>query len=353
MLPDKLHVAVTTPLSPKLRALITTADPRIHLLYDESLLRPRRWPADYAGDPAFIRTPAQQAAYMQLLQQSDALFGLPDMNPRMLAAVIRANPDLRWVHTLNAGGGADIKAAQLTAEELRRVTFTTSAGVHAEPLAEFVLLGLLAALKDLPRLQKDQRNHRWPHRWSMRSLTDQTVIIIGMGSIGREVAHRLAPFGTRLIGTSRHPLDDPDLAAVVDPRDTEAMKHELAHADAAVVTLPGTNSTYHLVSAELLAATRPGITIVSVGRGSVVDQEALVAGLRTGHIGYAALDVAETEPLPADSPLWDMSNVLISPHTAANTPGELDRIARLFAQNAVRYLAGQHLRNIVNTREFY
>ncbi len=114
------------------------------LLADDTLLPPQRFPGDHEGDPDFVRTPQQQSAFDELLSQADVFYGIPDVNPKLLASSVRANPGLRWVQTMAAGGGSQVKAAGLTAEELARVLFTTSAGVHGGTLAEFAMFGLLA-----------------------------------------------------------------------------------------------------------------------------------------------------------------------------------------------------------------
>ncbi len=348
-----LRVAVATPLPEELCELIREREPRVELIRDASLLPTQRWLADFRGDPAFTRTPEQQRAFEAILNSADVLYGIPDMNPALLASAVRANPQLRWVQAMSAGAGADVKAAVLTPAELERVTFTTSAGVHAGPLAEFAVFGLLAGAKNLPRLQEDQRAHRWPGRWPMNQISEQTVLVMGLGSIGREVARKLSALGATVVGTSRRPIDVPGVSAVVDPHNEQQMLNAIKRADAVVVTLPGTDATNKLLSAKLLAAAKPGLVVASVGRGTVIDEEALIAGLASGHIGFAALDVFASEPLAPDSPLWEMDNVIVSPHTAANSPHEERLIAELFADNARRFLDGEPLRNVVNTREFY
>lgn len=350
---DRLRVAVATPLPAELCQLICEREPRVDLIRDTSLLPTPRWFADFRGDPSFTRTAEQQAAFQQILNSADVLYGIPDMNPSLLAATVRANPGLRWVQAMSAGAGADVKAAALTDEEMQGVIFTTSAGVHAGPLAEFALFGLLSGAKNLPRLQKDQHAHRWPGRWSMNQISEQTVLVLGLGSIGREVASKLSALGASVIGTSRRAVNVPGVSAVVDPTDEQQMLDAMARADAVVVTLPGTEATNKLLSAKLLAAAKPGLVIASVGRGTVIDEEALIAGLSSGQVGFAALDVFAAEPLAPESPLWEMENVLIAPHTAANSPHEERLIAELFADNARRFLDGEPMRNVVNTREFY
>jgi phosphoglycerate dehydrogenase-like enzyme len=347
---DRLRVAVVTPLSEELAALIERLEPRVEMLYEQELLPPVRYPADHHGDPSFTRTPDRERRFAAIIADADALYGVPGEDARALRRALDSNPRLRWVHTMAAGGGELVKAADLSAEQLDRVTFTTSAGVHAGPLAEYALFGLLAGAKNLPRLQADAARHEWPDRWLMGQLREQTVLVVGLGGIGREVARLLAAFGTRVIGTSRRGEPVEGVAELVHPSELAAV---VGRVDGIVVTLPGTAATERLVSADVLAAVRPGTTLVNVGRGSVIDEDALVAALRDGRIGSAALDVFAAEPLDPTSPLWDLPNVLISPHNAALTPAEGPRIAELFADNATRLLDGRPLRNVVDTVEFY
>jgi phosphoglycerate dehydrogenase-like enzyme len=345
-----LRVAVVTPLLESLCELVSWLEPRVEMVRSQDLLPPVRYPADHHGSPSFARSPEQQRRFESIIASADALYGLPDEDPAALRRAVEANPGLRWVHTMAAGGGAQVKAAGLSEEQLSRVTFTTSAGVHAGPLAEYALLGLLAGAKNVPRLQADAARHEWPQRWLMGQLREQTVLVVGLGGIGREVARMLAAFGTRVIGTSRRGEPVDGVAELVHPDELPAV---VARVDGIVVTLPGTAATEKLVSAEVLDAVRPGATLVNVGRGTVVDEDALVGALRDGRIGFAALDVFAVEPLDPASPLWDLPNVLISPHNATLTPAEGRRIAELFADNASRLLDGRPLRNVVNTVEFY
>jgi phosphoglycerate dehydrogenase-like enzyme len=222
--------------------------------------------------------------------------------------------------------------------------------VHAEPLAEFAVFGLLAAAKTLPRLIEQKTNRSWTERWQMRHLFQQTILVVGLGSIGRATAKKLAALGVRVIATSRHGATADGVAEVIHPHRITAT---VSSVDGIVVTLPGTDATRGMISAEVLEALRPGATVVNVGRGTVIDESALIASLESGHVGFAALDVFAKEPLSADSPLWSLPNVLISPHTAALNEN-IDRdIAQLFAENATRYLDGETMRNVVDTVEFY
>ncbi|QHC68641.1 D-2-hydroxyacid dehydrogenase [Rathayibacter sp. VKM Ac-2759] len=337
-------------MSDELIARVVELEPRIDFVADQSLLAPMRHPGDHQGDPAFERTPEQQAAFEALIDSAEVLYGVPDETPSALARAVEANPGLRWVQTMPAGGGAQVKAAGLDSEQLERIAFSTSAGVHAAPLAEFSLFGLLAGAKTLPRLQALQSERVWGSRWTMGLLSQQTILVVGLGSIGRETARLLAQFGARVLGTSRHEESVEHVDEIVAP---SAIADVAGRIDGVVVTLPGTSATEKLVGADFLAALKPGATLVSVGRGTVIDEEALIAALDDGRVGYAALDVVAEEPLADASPLWTHPNVLISPHTAALNAAEDRLIAELFARNATRFLDGEPLMNRVDTVEFY
>lgn len=344
-----LRVAVVTPLEPALCDLLVEREPRIELVVDQGLLPPMRWPGDHEGDPAFARTPEQQRAFDALVDSADALYGIPDTDPKALARTVASNPRLRWVQTMAAGGGGQVKAAGLDQADLERIAFTTSAGPHGGPLAEFAVFGVLAGAKDLPKLQDLQRRHVWATRWAMKQVWEMTVVVVGLGSIGRAIATRFTALGAHVIGVNRS-QKEADVERIFLPHE---IVQACTDADAIVLALPGTEATAGLVSAEALDAARPGVIVSNVGRGNAIDEEALIERLRSGHVGFAALDVTAVEPLPADSPLWDHPNVLLAPHTAALNDGEDRAIAELFAENARRLLDGEPLINAVNTVEFY
>lgn len=346
----RLRVVVAGPLSEQHCELIEGLEPRIDLIRDQSLYPPMRHPADFSGNPEFRRTPTQQRAFEDMIDSAEALYGIPDVSPEALNRTAGANPALRWVHTMAAGGGGQVKAAGLDQEQLDRILFTTSAGVHGSPLAEFAVFGVLAGAKTLGRLLTQQRDHNWTGRWEMAQVSEMTVLVVGLGGIGREVARKLSALDATVIGTSRHarPVDHVDRLIGV-----EEIASIVPTVDAIVLALPGTAATEGLIGPEVLAAVKPGTVLVNVGRGSAIDEEALVPALRDGRIGFAALDVFATEPLSADSPLWDEPNVLLSPHTAALNAAEDRLIAELFAANATRLLDDVPLANRVDTVDFY
>jgi phosphoglycerate dehydrogenase-like enzyme len=350
MMSERLRLVLATPLSEDLCRLVEQREPRIDLIRDQSLMPPQRHAGDHHGDPAFVRTPEQQARFEAMIDSAEALYGLPEESSAQLARTVAANPNLRWVHTTPAGGGSQVYNANLPAAALERIIFTQSGGVHAEPLAEFALLGVLAGIKSLPRLQAAQARGEWADRQTVDVMSSQTIVVVGLGGIGRVTAEKFALLGARVIGVHRRPVEVPGVSEVVP---VERLADVAAQADAIVMTLPGTKSTENMLSREVLARLRPGTTVVNVGRGTTIDEDALVEALNDGRVGYAALDVFRVEPLPPESPLWAHPRVLVSPHTSALHRGEDRLIAELVAENATRLLDGREMVNRVNTVEFY
>jgi phosphoglycerate dehydrogenase-like enzyme len=343
---DSLRVVVATAQTPENIELLRTREPRLDVVFEPELLGP-------ASDNWMVRherTPEEQTRFEQLLDSAEALFGVPDHSGTSLARTVAANPRLRWVHTIPAGGGQQVKSARLDADALARIVFTTSAGVHAEPLAEFAVFGVLAGAKLLPKLLGAQSRHEWMPRVSMGLAPDMTVAVVGLGGIGKVAASKLAGLGYRVVGIHRHGVDVPGVSRIYP---VEQFAELAATVDAIVLALPGTAQTERMLSREVLAAIKPGATVVNVGRGTTVDEPALIEALADGRVGFAALDVTYSEPLAADSPLWDLPNVLISPHTAAINAHEPRLITELFASNATALLDGRPLKNVVNTVEFY
>ena len=343
---DRVRVVVATAQTPQNIELLRAREPRLEVVFEPELLGP-------ASDNWMVRherTPEDQARFEALVDTAEVLFGVPDHSGTALARTVAANPALRWVHTIPAGGGQQVKAAHLDADALARIVFTTSAGVHAEPLAEFAVFGVMAGAKLLPSLHTAQIRHEWAPRRPMGLAPDMTVAVVGLGSIGRLTASKLAGLGYRVVGVHRRPVELPGVAQVYP---TDKLAEVAATVDAIVLALPGTAQTEGMLSREVLATIKPGASVVNVGRGSTVDEPALIDALSEGRVGFAALDVTAVEPLPHDSPLWDLPNVLISPHTAAISPHEARLITELFARNATAFLDGTPLANVVNTVEFY
>jgi phosphoglycerate dehydrogenase-like enzyme len=346
------QVLIASPLEAELAERIKATDQRAEVLFEPDLLPPSRYPADHRGDPAFRRGPEAGARWQALLDRAEVLFGVPGDSADDLARVVTDLPKLRWVHATSAGAGEQVRKAGLPPEALERVAVTTSSGVHAVPLAEFAILGLLAVAKELPRFVEDQRARAWPEiRRPLRELDGQTLFLVGLGDIGRETARLGKALGMRTVGFRRTEGPPPEH---VDEVHGPARLAELAgRADAMVVSLPLTDQTVGLIDRATIEALPPSCIFVNVGRGGVVDEPALVDALREWRIAGAVLDVFATEPLPDSSPLWSLPNVLVTPHAAALSARENERIVELFVDNLRRYLDGRPLRNVVEPGVYY
>jgi phosphoglycerate dehydrogenase-like enzyme len=347
-----VQVVIATPLEAELAARIREADPRAEVLFEPDLLPPSRYPADHGGDPAFRRDPEAEARWRALLDRAEVLFGIPDDSVEGLTQAVTGLPRLRWVHAMAAGAGEQVRKAGLPAEALERVAITTSSGVHAVPLAEFAILGLLAIAKELPRFIEDQRARAWPEiRRPLRELDGQTLFLVGLGDIGRETARLGKAFGMRTVGFRRTEGPPPD--HVDEVHGPERLAELAGRADAMVVSLPMTEQTAGMIDRATIERLPPSCIFVNVGRGGVVDEPALVDALGERRIAGAVLDVFATEPLPPDSPLWTLPNVIVTPHAVALSARENERIVELFVENLRRYLDGRPLRNVVEPGVFY
>ena len=343
-------VAIATPIEAELVASIRAVSDRVSVLYRPELLPPTRYPDDHRGVEGFRRDAHDQARWQEMLARAEVLFGIPGDSPEGLAAAVRGSTRLRWIQGTAAGTGEQLKAARLGEDELERVAVTSASGVHVGPLAEFCLFGLLAFTKGLPRLQADQRAQRWDH-YPVAELRGRTLLVLGLGSIGSEVARLAKAFGMRTLAINRRGTSDSPHVDEVHP--PQSLHELLPRADALVVTLPLTDETAGMLDARAFARMKPGAILVNVGRGGVIDEPALVRALREHRLAGAALDVFATEPLRNASPLWELPNVVLSPHTAALSVHENERLVELFAANLRRYLAGEELVGRVDPTHFY
>jgi phosphoglycerate dehydrogenase-like enzyme len=231
--------------------------------------------------------------------------------------------------------------------------FTTASGVHGVPLAEFCAMGMLAFSRGLFAMVEQQGRREWT-RFAGTDLRGRTVAIFGHGSIGVEVGRLSRAMGMHVIGIKRTTDGTRAEDVSADELHPAAALHDvLPRAEFLVVATPHTPETEGAIGAAELALLPAGAVVINVGRGPVIDEPALIRALESGHLGGAVLDVFATEPLPSESPLWAMPNVLISPHSAATSDRENERIVSLFCENLRRYLAGDTLLNVLDTERRY
>ncbi len=345
-----LHILVTFALEPALVERIRAVDPeRIEVDVlgrdQRQLLRGFRYPSE-----------RERAAVAEGLHgafsRADVVFGFwgAELHEAFtgLGSIAEVAPRLKWVQLTSAGADRLLNSGMIEGG----IVVTTVSGLHATPIGEYVLCVMLMFAKGAPGFLRAQGRHEWL-RYMPGELRGATVGVVGMGHIGEEVARLSKAFGCRVVATRRsvtRPASDATADELLPP---SALHHLLAQSDYVVLAVPLTAETRGLIGEAELRAMKPTAVLVNIARGPVVDESALIAALREGRIAGAALDVFEREPLPADSPLWDMDNVVVSPHISGGTEIYNERAVGIFADNLRRYLRGEPLRNVVDPARGY
>ncbi|MFI1400457.1 D-2-hydroxyacid dehydrogenase [Streptomyces sp. NPDC020681] len=269
-----------------------------------------------------------------------------DCDPGELAGFLDAQPALAWLHTTAAGLPPEVLSRLAGREGL---TVTNGAGTHGDAVAEHVLALTLAHCKRLPQLFDAQRTSRWQPPVA-RELRGLRAGIVGLGDLGRATARLLSAFGTEVVGLRRGEGAVAEVSATYRSDQLDAFCEGL---DLLVVAAPLTEGTRGLIGRRQLARLQHGAFLVNVGRGPIVDEEALLHAVHTGQLAGAALDVFATEPLPASSALWSTPGVLITPHCADTTAETDRRCLDLVLDNIARYRSGRPLRNVVDPQRGY
>ena len=333
---DKTVVMVTTPLEQEFVEQIAAVAPdRVEVINRPELMPPTTYLNDHTGPAGWSRTPEQEAEWRRLLSRAEVLW---DFSPAPDASPFELSPNLKWVQTSSAGVGQLVNRLGVAESDL---IVTTASGVHAEALTEFVFGVLLYHEKRFGALHRMQQERAW-RRFCGGELTGKTIAIVGPGRIGREITRIARAFGLRVHVMPR--TFDRSRAAELNADEVfsrEQLHELLASADYVVLSTPHTPDTVDLIGAAEIAAMKTGVVLVNIARGVVIDEAAMIEALQNGKIAFAGLDVFRTEPLPPESPLWSLPNVLINPHSASTAPSENARITDIFCRNLRLYLDGR------------
>ena len=294
--------------------------------------------------------PQPSAESMSAIRDAEVYFGFGIPRPLFLQA-----GRLRWVHSAAAGVGSALYPEMMGSD----VLLSNSAGVHAVPIAEYVVAGVLHFFRGLDVAVAQQHERQWDKRFfvtedsPLREVSGARVLIIGAGGIGTEVAKRLTALGATCTGIRRHPERGapPGFARVAG---TSALEVELPQSDVVVIAAPQTSESRGLMTAERLKLLGRGTILVNVARGALIDEDALAECLRSGELRGAVLDVFREEPLASSSPLWQLRSALLTPHISPVSPGRFwPRALDLFCDNWARYVRGEPLRNLVDKQAGY
>jgi len=329
---ESVNVLVTTPIGDELLQHITNVSPRIKLSNVSELVR-----AEQRGD--FARKDELDA----LLAQAEVIYGL-----RLPRNVIVRAPKLKWVQVMSAG------VDRFLDDEFRQssVIMTSVSGMHATPIGEIVLELMLMFAKQAPLCFQLKQEKQWK-RFMPTVLRSKTVGIVGLGNIGREVARLAKAFGMRVVATRRSAKRVMRAKGIDILLPREQLPRLLSESDFVVLSLPFTSETNKLIGEEELRAMKPTAYLINIARGNIVDEEALIRALDEHWIAGAGLDVFATEPLPADSCLWESPNVIFSPHIAGGMEDYNIRATELFCKNLRHYLSGDNLLNVIDKKKGY
>jgi len=340
----QLNILIASYLEPELVEQIRREAPEVEVVYRPDLLGKPRYIADHNGP--ITRTPEQEAEWRSLLAQANVLF---DFDHTHVDDLPQLAPKLKWIQSTSSGIGQFVK--RIGYGEKTNWIMTTASGTHARPLAEFVLMSMLYFAKDFEYLQREKAAHHWA-RYCAEELAGKTISIIGLGKIGREIARLAKPFEMRVIGNRRSGTETaiPNVDQLYAPDELTPL---LTQANYLVLSVPHTPQTEGLIGAKEIALLPQGAVVINVARGQVMNYPALTEALRSGRLRGAALDVFATEPLPPDDPLWEMPNVIISPHSASTADNENAKITRLFCDNLKRFLAGTPMLNVLDVEKYY
>ena len=285
--------------------------------------------------------PGTEILYRTRVEEADvdkveALFG--HVNPKFSAN----KPHLKWIHTPSAG--SDHLAGVIAPETL----LTNSTGAFGPAISEHMLAVLFSAFKRLPEYLMNQKAHKWHTEGEIRNVEGSVLLALGLGDIGSTFARKMKALGAYTIGVRRLDASKPDYMDEVHLQDK--IDELIPRADVIALSLPNNAETKHTLNAARMAMMKPNAVVINVGRGPAIDTEALVEGLKRGYPSFACLDVTDPEPIPPEHPLWDMRNVIITPHCSGwqTNPGTPNRATDIFLENVRAYIEDRPLRNVVD-----
>lgn len=309
------------------------------LVVVKTLEKHRAWLEAAAPEAEFIY---KENASREDVESADVILG------NVPAALLSKDDKLQWLQTNSAGVDGYINGC------LPQHTLLTNAtGAYGLAISEYMLAVWLELIKKLHTYRDVQHTSTWKDLGTVTSVWNSTVLVLGLGDIGGEFAKRAKALGAKVIGMRRTGIDKPDY--VDELIHTDKLDEYLPLADCVAITLPGTKATKGMFSAERIAKMKDGAVLINVGRGTIVDSDALCAALESGKLSGAAVDVTDPEPLPAEHPLWKQENAVITPHVSGHfhLPETHDRIIRIMAENLAAFCAGKPLRNVVDFETGY
>ena len=317
---EKDSVLVLLPVEPRHKELLESAAPGVEFIYD-----------------------LPQTVTKEQVQAAKIIVGNPPVDK------VAGSTNLKWFQSNTAGPDPYLKEGVILPEAI----ITNATGAYGLSISEYMLGTLLSLYRKLYAYRDQQKTHAWNNLGTVNKVNGSTVLVIGMGDIGGSFARLVKAMGAYVIGVRRTDATKPDYVDEIHL--TEELEDLLPRADVVAMSLPGNAQTTNILSRERIAMMKDGAVVINVGRGTAIDTEALCDALESGHLGGAALDVTNPEPLPADHRLWDIPTAIITPHVSGgwSLPETFERIVRLSADNLRRYFNGEPLKNVIDRETRY
>lgn len=335
-----VNIVIGSYLEPQLVNHIANSSKDYRVHYRPDLLPVPRYSCDHSA-PSRNLTPAQLEEWRSTAALADVFFDFDWFDP---SSMPERCVNLKWIQGTSAGIGGLMQRIGL---DQSGIIVTTAGGVHAVPLAEFVLMGALYFVKGMPYLSRCKKDHHW-QRYTTRQLRGMRALVVGLGGMGREIVHQLSDQGVTVTGLGRtggvYELEG--LSALID---RSRLDDVLPNTDILVLSCPLTKETQGMIGEQQLDLLPVDAIVINVARGQLIDQDALLRSLTSGRLGGACLDVFVEEPLPADSQLWDLENVIISPHSASTVSSENEALVHLFLENLEHWRNDEPMRNLYDS----
>jgi len=352
MTSEKVQVMLALPVAPELVQKIRAVDPRLEVT---PLTRAQRrawregrplWAGYQEPVTGDEETPEEAKARLdEVLARSEVILS----NPVVPGNILERAPNLRWLQLTSAGADRLMDAPVVRSSQVK---VTTASGIHAVPISEYVIGAMIAFAKGFPRALRAQAERLW-NPYMPEELEGKTVGILGAGAIGSRVAELARALGMRVLAVRRSVGASQKGDRGVEYLPRSELPYLLGESDYVVIAVPLTPDTRRMMGETELRSMKPTSVLINIARGAVIDENALTRALKQGWIAGAALDVFEQEPLPPESELWGLANVLLTPHISGGTPRYMERAVGLFCDNLRHYLDGEPLLNVVDPARGY
>ena len=348
---ERPNILIASPLEEiYVEKIKSSSKGKFNVIFDTELLPPIRYIADHTGKENFIHTQTQKKKWNNYIEKAEILWDFP-FNLGKKNNKIQIPKNVKWIQTTSSGVGQRVKKINFLNP---KTIITTARGIHAKPLTEFVFLSILNFYKNKEFLDISKTEKSW-RRYCGIGIERKSIGIIGAGGIGKQIIKLAKAFDMKTMVLKSPYSSEKNVIFVDEVFEFNQLQEMLKKTDVLVLCAPHTSQTENIINKEAFEACKDEMILINISRGNLIDEEELISALKTKKIAFAALDVFKIEPLPKESPLWSLDNVLISPHSASTVENENELITDIFCQNLNHYMNGdiENMKNIFDFNKMY